>query len=653
MSPLELLRQLNELDERPRIEAKTASEMGKSVLETICAFANEPGLGGGWLLLGVAQDEQSFWPQYEVVGIPDLEKLQSDLATQCATTFNIPIRPQMDAAQIQGKRVLSVFVPEVPNASKPIFFTAVGLPKGAYRRVGSADVRCTAEDLAVFYSDRPALSLDATVVRDGEMQEIDPACLAEYRRLRREISPGAEELAWDDADLLKALRCADADPQGVIRPTVSGLLIFGTSLALRRHFPMVRVDYIRVPGRQWVEDPHRRFETIELRAPLIRLVGRAINAILDDLPKAFSLPENAIQREDLPLIPVRVLREAVVNALMHRSYRLHSPVQIIRYSNRLEIRNPGYSLVAEERWGDPGSVTRNPHLATVLHEVNFAETKGSGIRVMRQLMREGNLTPPTLESDRQKDLFVATFLFHHFLGPDDWHWLHSLGVDGLSDEDARALVYVRETLAIDNAAYRDLNQVDVLNASQHLRRFRDQGLLMQRGKGSATYYVPTDKFLATLPKKSSEVMTASEGLSGKPEAASGRPFPNPMPSKQGTLPDSHAPDGKSSKPEAKSSKPEGETILVSQLSASLQSRIRGLGKKPDGETLRGLILALCSENALSAADIARLLGRTRDHLLNEHIRPLVGSGDLVPTLPDHPKHPRQAYRSARPKEEAP
>ena len=632
MTPLELLHQLNELDERPRIEAKTGSEMGKSIMETVCAFANEPGMGGGWLLLGVAADEQAFWPRYEVVGVADINKLQADLTTQSANTFNVPIRPQMEVAEIQGKKGLAVFVPEAPSASKPVFFTAVGLPKGAYRRVGSSDVRCTAEDLAVFYGDRQAQSLDSTVLPDGEMQEIDPACVAEYRRLRREISPGAEELSWEDTDLLRALRCADVDPHGVMRPTVSGILLFGTTLSLRRHFPMVRVDYIRVPGRQWVEDPHRRFETIELRAPLIRLVGRAINAILDDLPKAFSLPENAIRREDLPLIPTRVLREAVVNAVMHRSYRIHSPVQIVRYSNRLEIRNPGYSLVAEERWGDPGSVTRNPHLATVLHEVNFAETKGSGIRVMRQLMREGNLTPPTFESDRQKDLFVATFLFHHFLGPDDWQWLRSLGIEGLTDEDARALVYVRETLAIDNAAYRDLNQVDVLNASQHLRHFRDQGLLEQRGKGSATYYVPTGSFLATLPMKpGSETILDLDPLSGKPDPLSGKP--NPLSGKVG-LQSSMAAEPPELPPDL--------LALLGTLKARMES-----------STLQNITCRLCAWQPFTAEQLAALLKRNRKYVQDRLLTPLLQEHRILPTIPGHPKHPHQAYRTAAPKEEQP
>ena len=652
MTPLELLRQLNELDERPRIEAKAGSEMGKSLLETVCAFSNEPGMGGGWLLLGVAPDDQAFWPQYEVIGVPDLDKLQSDLTTQCANNFNTPIRPQMEVAEIKGKKVLSVFIPEAPSASKPVFFTAVGLPKGAYRRIGSSDIRCTAEDLAVFYGDRPSQTLDATVIPDAVMQEIDPAGIAEYRRLRADISPGAEELTWDDHDLLRALRCADFDSIGTLRPTVSGILLFGTPIALRRHFPLVRVDYIRVPGRQWVEDPDRRFETIELRAPLVRLVGRAINAILDDLPKAFSLPENGIRREDLPLIPTRVLREAVVNAVMHRSYRVHSPVQIIRYSNRLEIRNPGYSLVSEERWGDPGSVTRNPHLASVLHEINFAETKGSGIRVMRALMRQSNLTPPTFESDRQKDIFVATFLFHHFLGPEDWEWLNALKIPGLGDEEARALVFVRETLSIDNAAYRDLNQVDVLNASTHLRRLRDQGLLEQRGKGSATFYVPTSRFLSTLSGSAlqgtgNEMLEKSIKPAGQPMQVSAEP----LRISDDSLRDSPLPAPKSSKQRRKSSKDAGDDLLVSGLPPSLQSRIKLLGRKPGPETLRPLISDLCALRPFSAAELASLLSRTRDHLLNEHVRPMVASGDLLPTLPDHPKHPRQAYRTAAPTKE--
>jgi ATP-dependent DNA helicase RecG len=82
MSPKELLEQLNALDEHTRIEAKTASELGKSVLETVCAFANEPGLGGGWILLGARLDEDALFRQYVAVGVPDPDKLSRELASQ-------------------------------------------------------------------------------------------------------------------------------------------------------------------------------------------------------------------------------------------------------------------------------------------------------------------------------------------------------------------------------------------------------------------------------------------------------------------------------------------------------------------------------------------------------------------------------------------
>ena len=114
----------------------------------------------------------------------------------------------------------------------------------------------------------------------------------------------------------------------------------------------MRVDYIRVPGKDWVTDPDSRFDSLELRNPLMKMVRHAQSAILDDMPEAFSLPEGQMQREVNRAIPDRVIREAVVNAVMHRSYRHQQPVQIIRYSNRLEIRIPVIRSRMRSIWGN-------------------------------------------------------------------------------------------------------------------------------------------------------------------------------------------------------------------------------------------------------------------------------------------------------------
>ena len=138
------------------------------------------------------------------------------------------------------------------------------------------------------------------------------------------------------------------------------------------------------------------------------------------LPTRFGLAENSIQRQDIPLIPRKVIREAIVNAVMHRDYRTRNPIQIIKYSNRLEIRNPGYSLkpINRETLGEPGSVIRNEAIAEVLHETGFAETKGSGIRVMLESMLEANLSLPLFDSNRERDRFQVT-LYSHNLFDDE------------------------------------------------------------------------------------------------------------------------------------------------------------------------------------------------------------------------------------------
>jgi ATP-dependent DNA helicase RecG len=328
-SARELLEELNTLDEHVSVEAKTSSECGQSLLETVCAFANEPGLGGGYIVCGVAAAANSFWPLYEAVGVTDSDKLQTEIATQCAATFNVPIRPTIEVEQIGGKNVIVVFVPEAGTHEKPVYFKGQPLPQSARRRIGPTDQRCTEDDLIVFYHGRQGQTYDEQVVADARMDDFDPDAVELYRELRRKVDPQAEELTWTSDDLLEALGAAKL-VDGELKPTVAGVLLFGSPKALRRLFPMLRIDYIRVPGLRWVKDPDRRFDTVEIRAPLLRAIQRTRSAILDDLPRAFSLPAGEIQGQEIPLLPDRVVREVVANAVMHRDYRVHGSIQIIR-----------------------------------------------------------------------------------------------------------------------------------------------------------------------------------------------------------------------------------------------------------------------------------------------------------------------------------
>ena len=449
------------------------------------------------------------------------------------------------------------------------------------------------------------------------------------------MNPSAEELDFSDEELLEALG-AVARQEGTLVPTVGGLLLFGRRVALRRLFPAVRVDYIRVPGKEWMDDPEHRFDTtLEMRDCLPRLVKRARAAVLDDLPRAFQLPEGSLRREEQPLLPEKVVREAIVNALMHRNYQRQQPIQIIRFSNRLEVHNPGYSLKPLEHLGEPGTEWRNPVIAQVLHETGYAETKGSGIRVMRRLMEEAGLSPPSFESDRHDDAFAATYLFHHFLNEEDIQWLGQFTHMGLDEEEARALIFVRERGRISNADYRDLTGLDTLSASQHLRRLTDLDLLEQVPKGAATYYVPGPRMKSSQTQEAEGLSLESESVSGESGSLSGE--------SEGLSGESEGLSGESEGLSGESSGLSREALL-GELPEWLQEEVQQLGQRSrDTRRLNEALIHLCAQRPFTARELAVLTGRNPAYLQQSYLYPLLREGRLRYRHPEDPNRPDQAY----------
>ncbi len=409
------------------------------------------------------------------------------------------------------------------------------------------------------------------------------------------------------------------------KPTLTGLLLFGSRLALRRELPAVRVDYIRVSGKEWVEDPDQRFvTTTDMRGPLLQLVDRVLAAVMDDLPKGFELEEGSAQAET-PTLPARVLREAIVNAVMHRSYREHQPTQVIRYSNRIEIRNAGFSLKNEDALGQPGSELRNPNLAAVFHETNTAETKGSGIRTMRRLMDEHGLSLPTFESSRAQNFFASRLLLHHFLSESDLEWLGQVPVE-LNDIQRTALIFVREQGAIDNPTLRQLTGGEVLTTSHDLRKLRDASLLDKKGKGTATYYVRGTDWPAEIRRTEPE-HGALEAEHGDLEAEHGD-----LGAEHGALEAEHS-----------ALEPE-HSALERELPDEIRENIDSLGVRP-GKRIRPVIVELCAWRELSATEIGEILGRSDlSAIKRDHLRPMVEERLLEYKFPDMVKHPKQAYR---------
>lgn len=624
-----LLEELNTLDEHTRIEAKTTSnQLGESIKETISAFSNEPGLGGGYLLLGISrQTTDPAKPAYYPSGVTDPDKLQNDLNSLCAKTFTLPIRPEIAVAQIEGKTVIGIYINEAPPGMKPVSFDKKIGNKGhqkmisvAYRRNGSGDIRCTDEDYALFYDLRNMRPYDETIIPGTTLDDIDLHAVSEYRRLREKHRHSASELKLNDEELLEALSCTQT-VHGVTQPTVSGLILFGKETSLRRYFPMIRFDYVRVKGREWKGDVSETYYSLELQEALLTLLPKAEAAIMDDMEREFSFPSHSLTRIEKTLIPHEAIREVLVNAVMHRDYRVFGPTLVVRFVDRIEFLNPGYSLKSLDVIGHPGSKSRNPHVANVLHETEYAENKGTGIAKIQTFMKNANLDLPVFRSDKNENSFSATLYLHQLMDEDAVKWLALFKDEELSSEESRILVYAKKHGQVSNEICREITGYDTIKSSGILKKLRENGLLDPHSHGSATYYTLPQRYLDnnTDPSLSPQLTSQDPQLSV----------------------DNNTDFGLS--PQSDLSTDNKRTQLLQTLPPTLREEILSLGQRISPEKKEELIIRICSvRNKTTAGELSIIFAKRRDWA-KKSLNPLVKSGKVFLTIPDKPNSTNQAY----------
>ncbi len=640
----ELLVILNEADEQDWLEAKSLrDDTSRSILETVCSFSNEPGLGGGVIVIGIAESKNSDGPKYVVDGVDDPDKAQLDLATQCKSVFNMPIYPTIKVEKIDGKAVLKVVVDEQPFGRKPVYFKNSGLPKGAYRRIGSADLVSTEEDLWRFYED-PDSKYDETPVRYSSISDVDERAVKRYRQMRKKVDPDAVELEYETPELLSALGCTSKEnPQEL---NMAGILLFGNELAIKRACARARVDYIRILGNDWqaVAD---QFDAVDTYAPIFLMVDKLLSIIYGELTTRHRFHRDSIQPET-EMFPVEVMREAIVNMLMHRDYRHGQFTQIIRYNNRIEICNSGCSLKPDDMLGMKGSVTRNDTIARVCHDTKLAETKGSGIDRMWRKMVEAGLSRPTMESDRTAATFTIRLLLCHFFSEETLDWLKRFAAYGLNDNQRTALVFLREVGAIDAVAYRQLTGCSPKLVAKDLAGIKDQGLMVQKGRARGTYYVPAEILLEDIKNENRGLTSQPQGLISQVSTVTTTPTTvttTPQGENAPAQGENAPAQGENAPAQGENAPAQGENAPVQSIGKliplALEEKIGGLGHHVKAEILHDIIVELCKVRPMSKDDLMQILGR-KERTIKKLVTPLLGK-ELDYLYPMMVHHPRQAY----------
>lgn len=186
----------------------------------------------------------------------------------------------------------------------------------------------------------------------------------------------------------------------------------------------------------------------------------------------------AIQRREIWDYPLEALREALVNALVHRDYfETSMDIQIRVYDDRVEITNPGslpeQMTVEELKREGHRSIPRNPLLAQVLYYAELVERWGTGTTRMIELCRQQGLPAPEFYADPFIFRVAFTKVFYNE---------ERLQRLGLNERQIRAVLWIQGKGDISNTEYQELCDVSKRTATRDLSDLVSRGVLKQVGR---------------------------------------------------------------------------------------------------------------------------------------------------------------------------
>lgn len=458
------LRHLIAAGETATVEFKSSAARPIDIAVRMCGMANNR--AGGIIIFGIEDATLA------IVGIRN-PSLTNDVVLRAARMIKpaVPLsETSVETWTLDGVTLLTVEIP--PNSGQLYQYDGA-----CYVRRGTNTVPLSVEEIGAYLNAYEPSRWESAITPDATIADIDLESLNRYLSARSSENRIRQRHS-STAEVLVGLHAAAQDPQsGDIRPTNAGILMFGYDPQL--NLPQSEVVCIKYADTQGIR-------TYVDRKNFVGTVPELIDKTSSFLRQYIRVGATirGFYREDEPEYPYEALREAVVNAVIHRDYyRSGETVRVFMYSDRVEVRSPGALL--------PGltlddlvalrvtSVLRNPVLAGFLRDLpGYMERIGSGIRFMMREMEGLGLPPP--EFSEHYD-FVVTF----------WNGGQAVAPEGLSERQLKALELVRVAGSINTSEYCAATGASTRTGLRDLTELAEQGLLVARGKRRAKrFYLP-------------------------------------------------------------------------------------------------------------------------------------------------------------------
>jgi len=416
-------------------------------LKTLSAFANSK---GGRLILG--RDDKR-----NIIGVDNWRKLLEDIPSK--SREKLGLTPSVKCTEISGRKIIIV---KIKSSQIPISYNGK-----YYRRNGSTTVEISGLELSHFLLSKLGKTWDV-LPSDASFKDIDLDTVNLFKNLTRKRIPSISDIdslekVFTNLELITEDR----------KITKAGLLLFGREP--HRFFISAKTRVGRFKTSTTILD------TVIAEGNLFNQLERTVEAIKKHLSVRFEI--KGIERQDIWDYPIEAVREAVINALIHKDYLSTAEIQIKIYDDKIWMWNPGKlpkELSIEDLKKEHSSYPRNPLIANVFYLAGFIERWGSGTKRIVDLCKEQNLPEPDYKEEQGG--FSVWFY-------KDIYMEENLGKMELNKRQIKAVMYVKKRGKITNKEYRGFTGLSDEGARIDLNELVEKGLFQTKGKGRDAHYV--------------------------------------------------------------------------------------------------------------------------------------------------------------------
>ncbi|MBO5034597.1 MAG: putative DNA binding domain-containing protein [Oscillospiraceae bacterium] len=366
--------------------------------DTLSSFSNQD--EGGTILFGV-DEQKGFIP----VGVYDAQDLMKRVTEQC-NQMTPAVRPVFTTLLKDEKAFVSAEIPGIDVTDRPCFYAGKGRLRGAYVRVGDSDQPMTEYEIYSYEAFRRKYQDDIRPVEQSGWNTLNKDGLDRYLSKLKTGRPNLSKLKTEEIfELVGITR------EGI--PTLAAVLLF--SLFPQGYFPQLCITAVSVPGSkvgQLGPDGERFLDNQRIEGTLSEMLEGALAFVRKNTRTKTIIDPETGKRADREDYPLTAVREAILNALIHRDYSLHTegmPIQILLFEDRLEVRSPGglYGRLRIDQLGKVQPDTRNPVLAVAMEVLGETENRYSGIPTMRRELVRAGMPEPEFQDER--GTFVVCF----------------------------------------------------------------------------------------------------------------------------------------------------------------------------------------------------------------------------------------------------